>query len=334
MPIIECVPNFSEGQDPKVIEVIAESIRSTPEVKLLHQDSGFSAHRTVYTFAGELDAVFEAAFKAIQVADQLIDMRQHKGEHPRIGACDVCPFVPVSGITLEELIPHTLRFAERVAHTFGFPVFLYEASATSEERRNLAKHRIGNYEALENRMQKGLAQPDFGQSFNPKFGGMVCGARNFLVAYNINLNTKDVEIAKEIAYDLRALGRPVGKKDGRTVYQKGLMPHVKAIGWYIPEFEMAQVSINITDYKQAPIHEVFENTKKIATKYQTETRGSELIGLIPKEAILAAGEYYNQQKGATEKEKIESSIKGLGLNYLVPFDPNKRILEYVLFQKE
>lgn len=330
MLIIECVPNFSEGQNPIIIQKIADAIESVEGVQLLHQDSGHSANRTVYTFAGEMEVVFNAAYKAIAVASEWIDMRTQKGEHPRIGACDVCPFVPISGISLEELVPHTLAFAEKVSKDFDIPIFLYEASANSKRSKNLANHRIGNYEALEERMKEGKAIPDFGHQFNPKFGGMVCGARPFLVAYNVNLSTKDVEIAKEIAYDLRALGRPFINEKGEKQFKKGLMPAVKAIGWYIPEFEMAQVSINIVDYHIAPIHEVFENCKRLAEQYGVQTKGSELIGLIPKEAIIVAGEFYLAGKNFSDSEKIQAAIEGMGLNYLVPFEPNKRLLEDVL----
>lgn len=330
MPIIECVPNFSEGQNAIVIQKIADAIASVQGVKLLHRDSGHSAHRTVYTFAGEMEMVFSAAYRAIEVASEWIDMRKHNGEHPRIGACDVCPFVPISGITVEELVPYTLQFAEKVSKDFNIPIFLYEHSASDPARRNLAKHRIGNYEALNDRMKDGIAVPDYGHSFNPTFGGMVCGARPFLVAYNVNLDTTDVNIAKEIAYDLRELGRPFIDEQGKKKFRKGLMPAVKAIGWYIPEFKMAQVSINIVDFKRAPIHEVFENCKVLAQKYGVETRGSELIGLIPKEAILVAGSFYSEGKMLSDEDKIKTAIKQMGLNYLVPFDPNKRLLEYVL----
>ncbi|MEX2379185.1 MAG: glutamate formimidoyltransferase, partial [Vicingaceae bacterium] len=219
-PIIECVPNFSEGEDETTIAAIAAAIKSVEGVQLLHQDSGKAANRTVYTFAGEVHLVFEAAYRAIAVAVERIDMRKQNGEHPRIGACDVCPFIPISGISLKELIPLTKSFAEKVNRDFNIPIYLYEESASSEKRKNLAKHRQGQYEGLEKRIKSGKWLPDYG-SFNPKFGGCVMGARNFLVAYNINLNTTNAKTAQEIAYDLRELGRPIGKENGKTIYKPG-----------------------------------------------------------------------------------------------------------------
>ena len=328
--LIECIPNFSEGQNPKVIATIAEAIESVEGVFLLHQDSGFAAHRTVYTFAGEAEAVIEGAYRAIKVASEQIDMHKQQGEHPRIGACDVCPFVPISGISNEELKPLVYELAQKVQQDFQIPIYLYEESANNSERRNLAKHRIGNYEKLAERMAKW--KPDFGNSFNPKSGATVMGVRNFLVAYNINLNTRNASIAQEIAYDLRELGRPLGKVNGKTQYQSGLLNHVKAIGWYIEDFKKAQVSINLTNYQATSLYEVFENTKSLAQKYGVEVSGSELIGLIPKAALAETGALYLKNSHATEEEKIESAIHQLGLDELKPFDKQKRILEYRIAQ--
>tara|TARA_R110002096_G_scaffold125444_4_gene270989 strand:- start:4196 stop:5200 length:1005 start_codon:yes stop_codon:yes gene_type:complete len=329
---IECVPNFSEGVNQQTIEAIASAIRNVAGVSLLHQDSGVAANRTVYTFAGEMQAVFEAAYQAIKVATELIDMQIHKGEHPRIGACDVCPFVPISGISMEELIITTERFAQKVAQELNVPIFLYEYSAKSENRKNLANHRIGNYEALERRIVEKRWLPDFG-SFNAKSGATVMGARNFLVAYNINLNSTAANLAQEIAYDLRSLGRPIGKENGKTIYQKGQLEHVKAIGWYIEDFKRAQVSINLTNYKETSLASVFETTKAIAKNYGLEVTGSELIGLIPKQALLEAGKYYVKNASADEESQLNAAIKFLGLDELKPFDYKKRVLEYVIDKK-
>lgn len=329
--IIECVPNFSEGRNQKTIAAIAAAIKSVHGVKLLHQDSGKAANRTVYTFAGELEAVFEAAFMAIKVASELIDMRQHTGEHPRIGACDVCPFVPISGIEVEQLTPYVEEFANAVHQEFDIPIFYYEYSASSEKRKNLGNHRIGNYEGLEQRMKSGKWLADLGKTFNAKNGGCVIGARHFLVAYNINLKTKDANIAQEIAYDLRTLGRPVKKEGEKTFYIPGKLKAVKAIGWYIEDFRIAQVSINLIDFNTTSLGQVYDSTKEIAANYSVELSGSELIGLIPLKAILAAGRHYHHKPAnATDEELIESAIKGLGLNDLKSFNPQQRILEYVL----
>jgi len=328
--IIECVPNFSEGKNLAIIAAIADAIKSVEGVKLLHQDSGKAANRTVYTFAGEPLAVFEAAYRSIKVAVERIDMKQQSGVHPRIGACDVCPFIPISGIEKKELIVLTNKFAERVARDFNIPIFLYEDSASSPKRKNLANHRIGDYENLQNRMENKLWKADFGV-YNAQFGGCVMGVRNFLVAYNINLNTSDSKIAQEIAYDLRELGRPIGKKDGRTQYKSGKLKKVKAIGWYIKDFDRAQVSINLTDYKETPLQTVFEECKQIATTYGVTVTGSELIGLIPKDALTTAGAFYHKDGvNATEDEKIKAAIRHLGLDELNKFYPKDRIIEFAL----
>ena len=329
MPIIECIPNFSEGSNIETLNEIAKTIQSVKGVKLLHQDSGVAANRTVFTYAGEVDAVFEATYKAIQVATKSIDMQIQKGEHPRIGACDVCPFVPISGIKMNELVDKVSAFGEKVSNELDIPIFLYEESAKSENRKNLAKHRVGGYEELQNRITTKNWLPDFGK-FNATTGGTVMGARNYLVAYNINLNTKDAKIAQEIAYDLRELGRPIGKESGRTIYQPGKLQKVKAIGWYIEDFSIAQVSINLTDYQTTSLYEVFETTKELAEKYGVRVSGSELIGLLPKDALLETGKRYAKNKGLQEQEYIQLAVNKLGLSNLLPFEPNLRILEYVM----
>ena len=332
-PIIECVPNFSEGQDETTIAAIAAAVKSVEGVQLLHQDSGKAANRTVYPFAGEVQAVFEAAYRAIAVAVEKIDMRKQKGEHPRIGACDVCPFIPISGISLKELVPLTRSFAEKVSRDFRIPIFFYEESATSKKRKNLASHRIGQYEALRERLKNGKWKSDFGE-YNPSFGGCVMGVRKFLVAYNINLNTTDAHIAQEIAFDLRELGRPIGKENGKTIYKPGKLKNVKAIGWYIKDFDRAQVSINLTDFEKTPLHMVYEQCKLIANVFGVKVTGSEVIGLIPKAALLSCGKFYLKEKAnATEEEYIQSAIEQLNLGELNNFDYKKRIIEYALMQK-
>ncbi|MEQ8909484.1 MAG: glutamate formimidoyltransferase [Vicingaceae bacterium] len=331
--LIECIPNFSEGQDPKVIAAIAQAIEAVDGVYLLHQDSGFAAHRTVYTFAGEASSVIEAAYQVIAVAHEQIDMRKHQGEHPRIGACDVCPFVPISGISIEELVPLVNALAKRLHREFKIPIHFYEENASSPFRKNLARHRVGNYEALKKRLLSKEWPADLGAEFHPRFGAMVLGVRDFLVAYNINLNTDDALIAQEIAYDLRELGRPMQVVQGKKTFKAGRLKFVKAIGWYIEDFKKAQVSINLTNYKKTPLHEVFETTKEIAEDYQVKVTGSELIGLIPKDALVEAGGFYLANRDATEAEKIQSSIKALGLDELLPFEPQKRILEYCIEAK-
>lgn len=327
--MIECVPNISEGVNQATIKAIAEAIKKVKGVSLLHIDPGVDANRTVYTFAGEVEAVFEAAFSAIKLAIELIDMQSHFGKHPRIGACDVCPFVPISGISTEELVELTEQFAQKVSEELKLPIFLYEHSAKKENRRNLAHHRIGNYEALEERIKEKKWLPDFG-SYRAKSGGTVMGVRNYLIAYNINLKSKDVDIAKEIAYDLRSLGRPIGKKDGKTIYQKGRLQHLKAIGWYIEDYQRAQVSTNLTNYLETPLHLVYESCRELAKKYAVEVSGSELIGLIPKNALLAAGRFYSSREDLSEQQMIKNAVNKLGLDELKPFDFKKRVLEYLI----
>ena len=258
MAIIECVPNFSEGKDLKIVDAIANAIQQTGGVALLHQDGNAAANRTVFTFAGDPDAVFKAAYAAIEVAVQKIDMRQQKGEHPRIGACDVCPFVPISGITQDELNEKVKAFGKVISADFKMPVFFYEDTAVSPDRINLAHHRKGDYEQLENRMRTNEWPADHGP-YNAQTGGTVMGVRPFLVAYNINLNSKDANIAKEIAYDLRASGRP--KKAAKSLLPNPMrLEKVKAIGWYIKDFDRAQVSINLTDYRTTSLYKVFKSS--------------------------------------------------------------------------
>ncbi len=327
--LIECVPNFSEGRDPLVIRKIAEAIQTVPNVFLLHIDKGEAANRTVFTFVGIPDAVVEAAFQAIRVASRHIDMRQQQGEHPRIGATDVCPLIPISGITLEEIIPYAHQLAQRVSELLAIPVYMYEAAATISARRNLATIRKGEYEGLAQKMQLPNWKPDYGSTFNPRTGATVIGARNFLIAYNINLDTKDAEVAKQIAAEVRESGKKV-QEAGVWKRVAGSCKALKAIGWYIEEYEQAQVSMNIINFHITGMHTAFEACKAAATKYKLTVTGSELIGLVPLQALLEAGAFYAPNSNKEETELLEAAIKGLGLSDLSPFLPEERVVEYCL----
>ncbi len=314
--LIECVPNFSEGRNQQTIDAIAASISSIAEVKLMNMDIGFDANRTVYTFAGKPQAVLEAAYQAIKTANERIDMRVHKGEHPRMGACDVCPLIPLQNISMDEVVELSRQLGKRVAD-LGIPVYLYEYSATQEQRKNLAYLRKGEYEAIEGKIKLAEWKPDFGnQQFNPSFGMMALGARKFLIAYNINLKTKDESIAKDIAKRIREIRN---KNDGS--YLSDLFKHVKAIGWFMEEFDCAQVSTNITDIEASPIVDVFTEIEKMAKENGVETNGSELIGLIPQKALQH------------ELMTIDEAIEYLGLNAVKPFSKEKNIIEYNLFHQ-
>lgn len=342
--IVECVPNFSEGKDPGIIQAIRDEITKVPGVKLLHVDMGKSTNRTVVTFAGTPEAVVEAAFQAIRIASEKIDMRQHKGEHPRMGATDVCPLIPVQGVSLEETVIYAKQLGERVGKELGIPVYLYEAAASAEHRKNLASIRSGEYEGLEEKMKGEAWKPDYGPvHFNAKSGATVIGARDFLIAYNVNLNTNSVKLANEVAYDVRENGRPLRdpisgqlKKnaDGEVLRSTGLCPSVKAIGWYIDEYGLAQVSMNLTDMHKTSLHEAFEACRKSADAYGLLVTGSELVGLVPKQALLDAGTYFltkqNRSSGLSELEIIHIAVQSLGLNSLQEFNPIERIIEYML----
>jgi glutamate formiminotransferase/formiminotetrahydrofolate cyclodeaminase len=342
--IIECVPNFSEGQNKEIIEGLSNAVKNIPGVKLLHVDPGKSTNRTVVTFAGDPDSVIEAAFQAISFAQQKIDMRLHQGEHPRMGATDVCPLIPVSGISISETIEYARRLAERVGKELQIPVYLYEYAASAPHRRNLADIRSGEYEGFEQKMKLAEWQPDFGpQNFNIKSGATVIGVRDFLIAYNVNLNTNSVKLANEVAFDVRENGRPLRdpqnglilkNQQAEIIRSKGLCTSVKAIGWFIEEYKLAQVSMNLTNMKETPLHMAFEACRKAADSYGLLVTGSELVGLVPKEALTEAGKFYlKKQKrslGVSEEELIQTAIHSLGLNAIVPFDPQKRIIEYML----
>ncbi len=346
MKLVECVPNFSEGRDQEKIRAIVREIESVPGVKLLDVDPGESTNRTVVTFIGGPDEVKEAAFRAIAKAAEVIDMRGHKGAHSRIGATDVCPFVPVSGVTTEDCVRLAEELGSRVAHELGIPVYLYEAAARKPERRNLATVRTGEYEGLAEKFKDPRWAPDFGQPVvNPKSGATVIGVREFLIAYNINLNTRDRKLAHEIALSLRESGRVKRDKDGNAVRDKrghtvkvpGKFKEIKSVGWYIEDYGLAQISVNFTNYKVTPVHVVFDEARRLAGKLGLRVTGSELVGLIPKEALLMAGRYYLDEQGKSpgvpEEELIRTAVRSLGLNDVSPFDPAKKIIEYQ-FEKE
>lgn len=341
MRIVECVPNFSEGRDKEKIRAITREIEQTPGVKLLDVDPGESTNRTVVTFIGSPEAVKEAAFRAIRRAAEVIDMTQHKGAHSRVGATDVCPFVPVSGVTMKDCVALAHELGRRVAEELNIPVYLYEEAAQRPERRNLATIRAGEYEGLPEKLKDPEWAPDYGAPvFNPRAGATVIGAREFLIAYNINLNTRDRRLAHEIALNLRESGR--AKRDaegnilrdetGKTILLPGRFRHVKAVGWYVEDYGLAQVSINFTNYKVTPVHVVFDEAVREAEKLGLRVTGSELVGLIPKEALLMAGRYYLEKQGKSpgvpEEELIRVAVVSLGLNDVTAFDPEKKIIEY------
>jgi glutamate formiminotransferase/formiminotetrahydrofolate cyclodeaminase len=344
--LIECVPNFSEGRNPETIRRITERIETVEGVTLLHTDPGKATNRTVVTFAGEPDAVVEAAFRAIGAAAELIDMRHHHGEHPRMGATDVCPLVPISGISMEETAEHARRLAERVGRELNIPVYLYEASQPNPARKSLAVIRAGEYEGLAARITQPAWKPDFGPAaFNSRSGATVIGARGFLVAYNVNLNTTSTRRANAVAFDVREAGRPrreghpltgkiVTDSDGSPVSVPGTLKAVKAIGWYIEEYGIAQVSMNLTDLAVTPIHLAFEEVCRSAEARGMRVTGSELVGLVPLSAMLDAGRHFlrKQQRslGVPDSEIIHIAVKSLGLDELAPFRPEERIIEYRL----
>ena len=344
--LIECVPNFSEGRDLDVIRQVTARIESVEGATLLHVDPGKATNRTVVTFAGSPDGVVEAAFRAIAAAAELIDMRRHTGEHPRMGATDVCPLVPISGITMEETAEHARRLAERVGRELGIPVYLYEAAQPDPARKNLSVIRAGEYEGLPAKLADPAWRPDFGPAaFNPRTGATVIGARDFLVAFNVNLNTTSTRRANAVAFDVRESGRPlregdpltgsaVTDSDGNPVMVPGSLKAVKAIGWYIEEYGVAQVSMNLTDLGVTPLHAAFDEVCRRAEARGLRVTGSELVGLIPKAAMLDAGRYFLRKQrrsvGVSEAELLRIAVKSLGLDDLGPFNPEERIIEYRL----
>ena len=342
--LIECVPNFSEGRDRGIIQQITNEIESVSGINLLNVDPGKATNRTVVTFAGEPDQVIKAAFKAIKKAGELIDMRQQKGEHPRFGSTDVCPLIPISGISMEEVVTYAKKLGNKVGEELNIPVYLYEHAATAPHRKNLASVRAGEYEGIPKKINKSEWTPDYGPSvFNAQTGNIAISARNFLVAYNINLNTNSVRKANAVAFDVRESGRLKRKRDtgevevdenGQPIKTPGSCKAVKAIGWYIEEYGCAQISMNLTNIDITPVHVVFDEVSKSAKSRGLEVTGSELIGLIPLNAMLDAGRHYLEQKKLpatdTASELINIAIETFGLNELAPFNPKERIIEYVL----
>ncbi len=333
-PIIECVPNFSEGNDLSVIKQITDEIETVEAVRLLNADPGKATNRTVVTIAGHPDAVIEAAFRGIKKAGELIDMRKHKGEHPRMGATDVCPLIPIAGISMEETAAYAQKLAKRVGEELNLPVYLYEAAQPKKERSNLSVIRAGEYEGFAGKIGLPEWKPDFGPAvFDEKRGATVIGARDFLVAYNVNLNTTSTRRANAIAFDVREAGRNV-EENGVKVNKPGSLKSVKAIGWFIEEYGIAQISINLTNINTTPVHVAFDEVCKKADARGIRVTGSELVGLIPLKAMLDAGKYFlaKQQRsvGVSEKELIKIAVKSMGLDELGPFDPKERIIEYML----
>ena len=336
--IIECVPNFSEGRDMSVIKQITDAVESVEGVKLLDVDPGKDTNRTVVTFVGDPDAVSEAAFRAVKMASELIDMSKHHGEHPRMGATDVCPFVPVSGITMEETIVYARKVAERIGNELRIPVYCYENAAFEEKRRNLANCRAGEYEGLKEKLAAPEWKPDFGPAvFNERSGATAVGARDFLVAFNINLNTTSTRRANAIAYDVRESGRNIRNEKGDLISVPGTLKSVKAIGWFIEEYGIAQISMNLTNISVTPVHIAFDEVCRKADARGVRVTGSELVGLIPLKAIIDAGKYFleKQQRslGVSDEEIIKIAVKSMGLDDIHPFNPEEKIIEFVMAEK-
>ncbi len=341
--LIECVPNFSEGRDAEVIRQITDAIASADGVSLLDVDPGATTNRTVVTFVGGLDAAVEGAYRGIQKAAELIDMRKQTGAHPRMGATDVCPFIPVSNVTWEEAIDCAKKLGKRVAEELKIPVYLYEKAAQSPARSNLAVIRAGEYEGFAQKIRDPAWKPDFGAAvFNERSGATAIGAREFLVAYNANLNTKAVRRATSVAFDVREQGRfktedgtPAGKpvldEHGEKVRVPGMLKHVKAIGWYVEEYGIAQVSMNLTNLEVTPLHAAFDACVESASRRGLRVTGSEIVGMVPKKCLLDAGRHFlrkqNWSEGAAEEELIELAVRSMGLGELKPFDPKEKIIE-------
>ena len=344
--LIECVPNFSEGRDMKIIDQITAEIETVEGVKLLDVDPGKATNRTVVTFVGEPQPVIEAAAKAIKKAAELIDMSKHKGEHPRMGATDVCPLIPIANISMDEVVEYAHKLGKMVGESTDIPFYLYENAATKPEWKNLATVRSGEYEALQEKLSKEAWKPDYGPAvFNAKAGATAIGARDFLVAYNINLNTTSVRRANSVAFDVREAGRVKREGDrvngkvlkdenGDPIRQAGKLKAVKGIGWYIEEYGIAQISMNLTNISITSLHEAFEAVCDSAQERGMRVTGSELVGLVPLKVMLDAGKHFlRKQKrslGIAESEIIKIAVKTLGLDELSPFDPEKKIIEYVL----
>ena len=353
--IIECVPNFSEGRDQYKIDKIIKSIESTPGIVILDVDPGSDTNRTVVTMVGSPDSVSNAAFNGIKCASEILDMSEHTGTHPRIGATDVCPFIPISEVTIEECVELTHQLAQRIGEQLKIPIYLYEKSAKKRDRIKLPNIRKGEYEGLAEKLTDSNWRPDYGPSkLNVKSGATIIGCRDFLIAYNINLNTKDHRLATDIAFELREAGRskripnPDSKnlldgqivriKNGKPVKIPGIFKDVKAIGWYVEDFKRAQISVNFNNYKKSSIHDVFDQATILAEKRGIRVTGSELVGLIPLDALLSAGKHYlkkqNRSLGIPEEDIIECAVQSLGLSDVVKFIPEEKIIDYAVSKKE
>jgi glutamate formiminotransferase/formiminotetrahydrofolate cyclodeaminase len=344
--LIECVPNFSEGRDLALIRQITDAATSVEGVALLDVDPGAATNRTVVTLAGPPEAVIEAAVRSGRKARELIDMRRHRGEHPRFGAMDVCPLVPISGVTMDECAEYARQLGRRLGEEVGVPVYLYERAAAKPERRNLAAVRAGEYEGLAEKLADPAWQPDFGPArFDPRYGATAVGARDFLIAYNVNLNTTSTRRANAIAFDVREKGRPRREGDpltgpvvrdaaGHEVWIPGTLKCVKAIGWFIEEYGIAQISMNLTDIGVTPLHRAFDEVCEKARERGIRVTGSEIVGLVPLAAMLEAGRHFLRRQerstGVSDRELIKIAVKSMGLDDLAPFDPQKKIIEYVM----
>src|SRR5437016_5701101 len=348
--LIECVPNFSEGRDQNVIRQITDAIESVDGVSLLDVDPGASTNRTVVTFVGSPDAAVEAAFRAIKKASELIDMRKHKGAHPRMGATDVCPFIPVSNVSWDEVIACANRLGQRVGDELKIPIYLYEKAAKNKSRSNLSVIRTGEYEGFFEKIKQPEWKPDFGPDvFNERSGATVIGVRDFLVAYNVNLNTKSVRRANSVAFDVREQGRvktaggtpsgkPVLDANGEPIRIPGMLKHVKAIGWFVKEYGIAQVSMNLTNIEETPLHAAFDACCESAARRGLRVTGSEIVGMVPKKSLVDAGRYFlRKQKwseGVSDEELIDIAIRSMGLSELKPFDPKEKVIEFKIESAE
>ena len=347
MQLVECVPNFSEGKDKKILDAIAASIKAVKGVTLLDVDPGETTNRTVFTMVGEPDNVVEAAFQAIKKASQIIDMSKHKGAHARMGATDVCPFVPVANMTMDDCVKLAHKLGKRVGEELDIPVYLYEYAASKPEWKNLAEVRKGEYEALPQKMEDPNWKPDYGpQKFNAKSGATAISAREFLIAYNINLNTRDKKKAHDIALDIRERGRfardennkLIKDENGNKVKKPGLFKDCKAVGWFIDDFNQAQISINLTNFNITPAHVVLEKVRELALAKGLQVTGSELVGLLPKAAILESGKYYlnlmGESAGIPERMIIETAVQSMGLKDVAEFDIDKKVIEYAISNED
>ncbi|HEY3055230.1 MAG TPA: glutamate formimidoyltransferase, partial [Thermoanaerobaculia bacterium] len=341
--LVECVPNISEGRRAEIYNAVANAAASVNGVTLLNVDPGADTNRTVITFVGDPEAVFEGAFRLVKRGVELIDMTTHRGAHPRMGAVDVVPFVPVANVTMDECVELARRLGERVGRELGIPVYLYEYACSAPDRRNLADIREGEYEGCARKLADPRWKPDYGPSeFVPKSGATVIGARKFLVAYNVNLNTLDKRLATRVAFDVRERGRmkrddqgnPILDRNGEPLWEPGLLKSVKAVGWVIPEFGTAQVSVNLTDLDVTPLHVVFDTCEERARERGLRVTGSEIVGLVPRSVLLEAGRHYlrkmGRPTGVPEPALLHTAIRTLGLDEVKPFDPKERVIEYRL----